>query len=106
MTTFFTVLLWILGAGFLLCLLGIAYNFGAFVANAENEEMLNDWNNAQLQKMATNELAEILYYLETNLDELDLNPEEREMLLYYIDDFHDLIIEDCIRFGKCEITYE
>lgn len=86
-----------------ICFFGLAYNLGAYSTKCEQEEMLKDWNDPILQKMAIRELSEILYILQSNLDELDLDPEERETLLLCIDDFHYLIIEDCIRFGKCEL---
>lgn len=98
-----SIVMWIIYGLIALCFFGIAFNLGAYVEKCEHEGMLEDWNNPILQKMAISELSEILYCLQTNIDDLHLDPEERETLLLCIDDFHDLIIEDCIRFGKCEI---
>ena len=47
------------------------------------------------------ELCDILYYAEIALRETVDDPEEREIIQDYIDDFHDLIIEDCLYIEKC-----
>lgn len=47
-----------------------------------------------------NELCDILYYAEIGVNETVDDPEEREIIQEYIDDFHDLIIEDCLKIEK------
>ena len=52
------------------------------------------------KRIYINELCDILYYAEIAINETVDDPEEREIVQDYINDFHDLIIEDMLQIGK------
>lgn len=66
-----------------------------FVNNSMKEDMLDKDRNEEYIA----ELSEILYYAQIALEECIDDPEEREKIQAYIDNFDDLIIEDCIYFN-------
>ena len=75
------------------------------VLTLNNERSIREdyFEEYDVQNQYINELCDILFYAEIALKETVDDPEEREIIQEYIDDFHELIIEDCLRIEKCSM---
>ena len=74
----------------------LLFSFLIIVLVLISDNQSRDQISLQDKNRYIDELCDILYYAEIALRETVDDPEEREIIQNYIDDFHDLIIEDCL----------